>query len=178
MPSDTFRITRLGLIALLLQAGKGISGRKRIQKVMYLIDNLGWNSISDYKFHFYGTYSETLAQDVQDMVANGWIREAQHGDLYSYNIPYNRQNLANGFVARLRSRDGRRTDLTMAFAREVGQYSTEMLEVVSTLVYVKKARPNITNDELVRVSLSLKPQFEERQFRAGLKIFGLMAKYS
>ncbi len=176
MSFESSRIVRLGLISLLLEKERGVPGRKRIQKIMYFLDNLGWNAIPDYKFHHYGTYSESLAAEIQGMVNNGWIRETVSGDLYSYNIASDRRQIANAMVGRIRAMNEKRFEKSVKLIDELGQYSTDMLEVTSTLVYLKSARSELDNQRLVELARELKPQFTEDQFKKGLKIFDVLKK--
>src|SRR5437867_13183813 len=123
MSFESSRIVRLGLISLLLERERGVAGRKRIQKVMYFLDSLGWKAVPDYKFHHYGTYSESLASEIQGMVNNGWIRETMSGDLYSYNIAADRRQTANALVGKIRAMDENLFEKSVKLIGELGQYS-------------------------------------------------------
>ena len=141
---------------------------------MYFLDGLGWNSFTDYRFHYYGTYSEALATEVQSMVGNGLLRETVSGDLHSYVIPYDRQNIANNLIAKLRSTNETRYQNSVKLVRTLEGYSTDMLEVTSTLVYLRKLKPQLDDHSLIGVAKELKPQFDDDKFKKGLKIFEVL----
>ncbi len=176
MSLDSLRIVRLGLIALLAQTTTSIQGRKRIQKMMYLVDGIGWNSVTDFKFHYYGTYSESLAQEVQGMVNNGWLKENATGELHNYYVK--NRNVVNAMIGRLRSINEQRMEISISLIRELDKYSTDMLEVSSTLVYLRKEKPELNDNQLIALAQELKPQFDSRLFKNGLKIFSLLKSYS
>jgi len=50
--------------AVVAAAGGRIVGRVRLQKVLYLLDQLGLNSGFTYEYHHYGPYSEALYEAV------------------------------------------------------------------------------------------------------------------
>lgn len=56
-------------------AGNRIVGRVRLQKMVYLLDQLGLNSGFKYSYHHYGPYSESLADAVEFAKAFGLIDE-------------------------------------------------------------------------------------------------------
>jgi uncharacterized protein YwgA len=63
-------------IANLLQAAGGeIVGKVRLQKVVYLLDQLGMQSGFSYEYHHYGPYSAELARAVDESVFSHRIDE-------------------------------------------------------------------------------------------------------
>ena len=52
------------IVSLLYAADKKIIGRIRIQKIVYLLDQLGLNSGFEFSYHHYGPYSEELSQEL------------------------------------------------------------------------------------------------------------------
>lgn len=59
----------VGVVAL---AGGELVGRIRLQKVVYLLDQLGMNSGAKFEYHHYGPYSEAVSDAVTD--AKFWRR--------------------------------------------------------------------------------------------------------
>lgn len=53
-----------GLVAAV--PGGELVGKVRLQKTVYLLDQLGLNSGFSYEYHHYGRYSEELAEQVVD----------------------------------------------------------------------------------------------------------------
>ena len=73
--------------ALIEAAGGEIVGKIRLQKMVYLLDQLGANSDLSFEYHHYGPYSDDLADAVEDDVIFGNIQEEQKRRL-SDGVPY------------------------------------------------------------------------------------------
>jgi len=72
---------------LVAEAGGEVVGKVRLQKVMYLLDQLGLDSGFDYEYHHFGPYSSELAEKVEDNVIFGQL-EAQERRRQSDGVPY------------------------------------------------------------------------------------------
>jgi len=77
-------------VAAILHAANGtLIGRVRLQKIFYLLDQLGLKSGFDYEYHHYGPYSADLSVAVADARAFGKIDEeisARVSDGVAYSI--------------------------------------------------------------------------------------------
>lgn len=62
------------LTQLLLHAGE-IRGRKKLQKMAFIAQNLGYPVADAFHLHVWGPYSETLAVKVKEMTEWGFARE-------------------------------------------------------------------------------------------------------
>lgn len=64
------------LVAAVLQAADGeIVGRIRMQKVIYLLEQLGADTGLRFSYHHYGPYSEDAARELEWATADGVIEE-------------------------------------------------------------------------------------------------------
>ena len=63
------------VVALLKAAGGQLVGRVRLQKVVYLLDQLGLESGFRYDYHHYGPFSRDLDNAVADAEAFGFVDE-------------------------------------------------------------------------------------------------------
>jgi uncharacterized protein len=52
--------------SLVVAAGGQVPGRVRLQKIVYLLDQIGLESGFTFEYHHYGPYSEGLAEQVED----------------------------------------------------------------------------------------------------------------
>lgn len=69
-------MNRLQLATLLSWAGdQGIKGRKRLQKVVYLLQQAGCNLDCQFTLHYFGPYSRDVADACDEMVAAGLVDE-------------------------------------------------------------------------------------------------------
>lgn len=73
--------------SLVLAAGGQLIGKIRLQKAVYLLDQMGLASGFSYEYHHYGPYSEDLAEQVEDDVIFGRL-EADLRRRQSDGVPY------------------------------------------------------------------------------------------
>ena len=73
--------------SLVVAAGGEIVGKIRLQKIVYLLDQIGLNSGFSYEYHHYGPYSEDLAEKVEDDVIFGEL-QALRRRRQSDGVPY------------------------------------------------------------------------------------------
>jgi uncharacterized protein YwgA len=73
--------------SLVVAAGGEIVGKVRLQKIVYLLDQIGLNSGFSYEYFHYGPYSEDLAERVEDDVIFGHLHANQRRRL-SDGVPY------------------------------------------------------------------------------------------
>ncbi|MGC4030550.1 MAG: hypothetical protein QM754_02215 [Tepidisphaeraceae bacterium] len=84
-------MNRLQLATLLSWAGdSGIQGRKRLQKVVFFLQDAGCALDCQYTLHHFGPYSRDVADACDEMVAAGLVVESggpQNGDMqYGYKL--------------------------------------------------------------------------------------------
>ncbi|QDT70813.1 hypothetical protein MalM25_37690 [Planctomycetes bacterium MalM25] len=89
---------RLQLATLLDWAGEpGLQGRKRLQKVVYLLQRAGCPFDCQYVLHHYGPYSRDVADVCDEMVAADLVEEQRDltsvGAQYTYRLPACTQGL-------------------------------------------------------------------------------------
>ncbi len=73
--------------SLVVAAGGELVGKIRLQKVVYLLDQMGLGSGFAYEYHHYGPYSEELAEQVEDDVVLGFLNAEQRRRV-SDGVPY------------------------------------------------------------------------------------------
>ncbi|MCU0713968.1 MAG: hypothetical protein MUC43_18065 [Pirellula sp.] len=79
-------MNRRQLATLLSWAGEtGLQGRKRLQKVVYFLQQAGCKLNCEYTLHHFGPYSRDVAEICDEMVAAGLIEESA-GSQYSYKL--------------------------------------------------------------------------------------------
>jgi uncharacterized protein YwgA len=126
-------INRLSvLLALIKEAGGKIQGRKKLQKLTYLLQfNNVQNIQYDFDFYNYGVFSHLLAHDLMSAVVLGFVKEDKKtGSFYPYyEITLNDQKLIPFPLDNLNLNQENKAlfDKTSSF-----------LEVLSTIVYLDK----------------------------------------
>src|SRR5262245_33423397 len=82
-------MTRYQLAKLVALAGT-LSSRKRIQKVVHLLECAGCPVGADYRLHLYGPYAPAVASLLNELVRHGVLVETCErtagGELYSYTL--------------------------------------------------------------------------------------------
>ena len=92
-------MTRYQLAKLISWAGT-LRSRKRMQKVVFMLQAAGCRLDAEFYLHHYGTYSEDVARLTDEMVREQLLEEVSEpvleGTKYSYRLPANvAQQLAN-----------------------------------------------------------------------------------
>jgi uncharacterized protein YwgA len=154
---------RLGLIAQMLEVAKQIDGRTKFQKMAYFVNLYNWNCITDFKFHYYGPFSRELNDDLERMRGNGWIEEKGEmtnagNTIYKYKIPYARMNLANALISRVE--DPGLVKKSVPLIKQLDEFSSDELEIMSSLIYLRRSNPKATKQDLVKMTSELKPRFD------------------
>jgi uncharacterized protein YwgA len=126
-----------GAVAL---SGGELVGRIRLQKVIYLLDQLGMNSGAPFEYHHYGPYSEAISDALSDAKFWGNIKEAvnfRRADGAPYSS-FKTDSPAPSVLGELSADDAKRF-----LAKFVGCTSTvlELAATVHWLAFVEKS-PN------------------------------------
>lgn len=170
--------TKTGLLLFLLDHFKEIKGRTRIQKMLYLTNQIGWNVIKDYHFYQYGPYSDWLKRELDLLVQRGLIEETEENTsddktLYGYKITddglkyLKTINLPSDLVEK-----------TKVFLDELKSFRTDDLEIMTSLYFLRKSDPEIDSDErLVKFIKLYKPRFELPKIEKNLVVFKLMEPF-
>jgi len=124
----------VGAVAL---AGGELVGRIRLQKVVYLLDQLGMRSGAPFEYHHYGPYSEAISDAVTDAKFWGNLKEVVSSRVTD-GAPYSTFKTSNPPPVRLGSlsaEDARR------YLSSFSSYSSTVLELAATahwLAFVEK----------------------------------------
>ena len=90
---DRFQMATLAQWA----GGKGIQGRKRLQKVVYFLQAAGCPLSADFSLHLYGPYSSEVAKVCDEMVSTTLLKEHKEpnaaGMQYRYVLPKDTERL-------------------------------------------------------------------------------------
>jgi uncharacterized protein YwgA len=135
-------MTRYQLAKLVQWAGT-LNSRKRLQKVVFLLQASGCPFDADYILHHYGPYSQEVARLSDEMVQVGLLRESsepnQVGVQYSYDLaPATAKELAQ----LEKTPQGKKLEKPLSpfeeEAKELLNTDLWLLEVASTMVYFRQ----------------------------------------
>jgi uncharacterized protein YwgA len=180
MSFDRSRLRRLALIALTLQTAKNIEGRTKLQKIIYLANLIGWNAV-DFKYHNYGPYSDVLASEIENMRNNGWVIEQEIGTAdrirYDYCFSQHYEKIGYSLVGKALDMDPKLENLarkTKGLVTSLNQFTSDELEIMSTLMFLKLQNPKLNEDEAIKLTHQLKPHFSKEAISKGRRIFRIM----
>jgi uncharacterized protein len=135
----------VGAVAL---SGGELVGRIRLQKVMYLLDQLGMKSDARFEYHHYGPYSEAVSDAVTDAKFWGHLKE-----IVTFRVadgaPYSTFKTDNPPPARL----GKMTaEAARSYLGRFSTYSATVLELAATIHWLasKEAVPDWRSEIEIR----------------------------
>lgn len=119
------------IAALIKQSGRN-SGRKKLQKSIYIFKRLGFPFHQIFHFHFNGPYSEELSVQLEELCDFGFLIEAQEenqnkDETCSYSISEAGQDFLSHYKNVLPNMNG--------LTQRVITQETWFLECVATLLY-------------------------------------------
>ncbi|MFD1361606.1 YwgA family protein [Lentibacillus salinarum] len=131
-------------------AANDVSGRKKLQKMIYILQKCDVPFEEKYQFHFYGPYSEELSLRIEELCNLGFIAEEKetkrHYEQYHYAITPD----GNAFLQQFQMD---MPDMTEQIAL-LKCKSSRFLELVSTILYFE----GLPADEVVEKVHTVKPK--------------------
>lgn len=142
-----------------ISTAEGVTGRKKLQKMIYIMKKMGVPFQEKYEFHIYGPYSEELTARIEELCDIGFISE-QLEDKGSY-VQYKYEVTKEGMdfrnilekpvledtaqAAKLNSKSARFLELTATLLYFDDLERTEQIEKLHAV----KGKLNFTDDEIV-----------------------------
>src|SRR5260370_21316888 len=175
------RLHRIALVALALQSAGWIAGRTKIQKIMYFANLLGWNAM-EFKYYNYGPYSDTLAEELENMRNNGWIEERpvetnRERILYRYGPSEKTKRIGASLIGKILDLDPKGEKLvsrTRGLVKQLNRFSSDDLEIMSTLMFLRMQEQSISDEQLVKDTYKLNPHFSKERIASNMRIFIIM----
>ncbi|MGO1057553.1 YwgA family protein [Planococcus sp. FY231025] len=141
-----------------IATAEGITGRKKMQKMIYILKKLGVPFQEKYEFHIYGPYSEELTARVEELCDMGFLSEEleDKGSYVQYKYSVTKEGA--DFRGTLKESILESPEV----AGKLNGKSSRFLELTATLLYfdhmerdeqieklhVVKAKLNFTQDEI------------------------------
>lgn len=146
-----------------------VTGRKKLQKMIYILQQCEVPFEEKYEFHFYGPYSEELTLRVEELCNLGFVKEEKEEKSSYHQYHYTITDKGESFLTQFQMdmpEIGDRIQLLQ-------EKSSRFLELVSTMFFFHPS----SNEEIVEKVHTVKPkqkytdeEFEEAfQFIAHLK---------
>lgn len=108
-----------------------ISGRKKLQKMIYIAKKLAFPFQEKYEFHFYGPYSEELTLRIEELCNMGYLKEVKEKRSGYYQYCYSVTESGNDFLSM--------QEVIMPSLKEclldMNGQNARFLELVSTVIF-------------------------------------------
>lgn len=137
---------------------KQVTGRKKLQKMIYILQSLGVPFEEKYQFHFYGPYSEELSLRVEELCNLGFLDEEKENKSsyfqYHYKVTGDGEEFLHQFaldmpdygkqIEMMQNKSARFLELvsTMLYFHELSK------EEVEQKIHVVKPKQKYTEDEI------------------------------
>lgn len=109
-----------------------IYGRKKVQKMIHLLESSGTDMPYKYEYHFYGPYSAELQDEVNRLVQQQFLAETKEDGAYRYTI----SDKGREFRQTLEVGGGYAFACDRELLQDMNQQSSQFLEMVSTYAFL------------------------------------------
>lgn len=110
---------------------KEVTGRKKLQKMIYILQKCEIPFEEKYQFHFYGPYSEELTLRVEELCNLGFLQEEKEDKSNYYQYHYHVTTAGEDFLSQFSLE---MPDMTGKVAL-LKEKSSRFLELVSTMLF-------------------------------------------
>jgi len=124
-------------LTVIIRECNGIEGRKKIQKMIYLLQQKGAPFHQEYKFHYYGVYSPELQNDL-DQMASSSLGLIEEEPVYTGLYQSHKYKTTSKLSELLRQIDAPDVSKYTELAKQLSNMQPRELEALSTIVYLKK----------------------------------------
>ena len=108
-----------------------ISGRKKLQKIVYIAKKLSFPFHEKFQFHFYGPYSEELTLRIEELCAMGYLNEVKEKKAGYYQYCYSITEAGKDFLS---IQEVNMPSLETCLL-DMNEQNARFLELVSTVLY-------------------------------------------
>jgi uncharacterized protein YwgA len=109
-----------------------IKGRKKLQKMVYLMSVAGAPFQYKYRYHHFGPYSEQLQAEINELVQKGYVSEKNEDSAYVYTLTDKGKML----MERLEQEEGYSCTIDARLTESLARQTSTFLEMVSTYAFL------------------------------------------
>jgi hypothetical protein len=141
-----------GVLSIFEVVGK-VHGRKKFQKMVYLLKVAGSRMPFNYEYHYYGPYSAELQAELSDLDQQGFLHETTDDETYVYEITDKGRKFKE-----VLDRNGMTVDVDRELVQSMAQQSSQFLEMVSTYAFLVDAgyEPGAAKNKAIELKPHLK----------------------
>lgn len=148
----------------LLYVLKRVEGRKKLQKMVHILQACGAPFLERFEYSYYGMYSAQLRSEIERLESEGFVRERKNRD--SEYVCYSLES-TDELGKLIESLKCQEKPEWAALALELNGYSSQKLEALSTILFLQDC--SMKPEMLKPRFLALKPRLA-KYFEDALKI--------
>ncbi|MEY9870124.1 uncharacterized protein YwgA [Peribacillus sp. B2I2] len=134
-----------------------ISGRKKLQKIVYIAKKLSFPFHEKFQFHFYGPYSEELTLRIEELCEMGYLNEVREKKAGYYQYCYSITDAGQDFL----SIQEVEMPALEACLLDMNEQNARFLELVSTVLYFDTLEKEEVTEKLFTLKSKQKYTLEE-----------------
>jgi len=140
------------VLSIFAVVGK-VQGRKKIQKMVHLLDAAGNRMPFKYEYHHYGPYSAELQAELNDLSQKNLLHEDIQDETYVYEIT----DKGREYKAKL-DRLGFEVSIDAELVKSLAKKSSQFLEMVSTYAFLLNSglKPQEAREKALELKFHLK----------------------
>lgn len=123
-------------LAQLFICTEGVTGRKKLQKMVHILQTQGVDFGFDFRLALYGAYSSNLSSQVEELVEFGLINESPNS---AGGYPTSNFVAQEKLISTLDTLQESHIPTWSDFAKSLNEKSSRELEGISTVLYLEKA---------------------------------------
>ena len=149
-------------VMTLLQVAGEVIGRKKLQKIIYILQKLEYPFTEKFQFHFYGPYSEELTLKIEELCNLSFVSEVREDKGGYHQYRYKLTEEGESFLQNYQ------IDMPkiQEYIDELNGESSRFLELVSTLLYFDHL-PEAEVIEKVKI-VKQKQNYQDEEIQNGL----------
>jgi uncharacterized protein YwgA len=134
-----------------------ISGRKKLQKIVYIAKKLSFPFHEKFQFHFYGPYSEELTLRIEELCEMGYLNEVREKKAGYYQYCYSITDAGRDFL----SIQEVEMPALEACLQDMNEQNARFLELVSTVLYFDTLEKEEVTEKIFTLKSKQKYTLEE-----------------
>jgi uncharacterized protein len=140
-----------------IEATGEITGRKKLQKIIYIAKKLSFPFQERFQFHFYGPYSEELTLRIEELSNMGFIEEIREKKGGYYQYRYTLTETGKEFL----SLNEVEMPCLPDCLKDMNEQNARFLELVSTVFYFDNLLPEEVAEKIF--TLKSKQRYTEEE---------------
>ncbi|MEL1133816.1 hypothetical protein AAC978_01420 [Desulfitobacterium sp. THU1] len=130
-----------------------IKGRKKIQKIVFILENDGMDAPYKYSYHHYGPYSAQLQEEIDFLVQHNLLEEITKNGTYEYKITDEGRKFSKQI------KKGQEVAVNDDLLLKLNNESPQFLEMLSTYIFLLES--GYEKESARNKAVDLKPHLKD-----------------